>query len=225
MTASDADRRAAAERAWRALRPQVAEEARVLGEEADAFLARAELALFDVHGPLAVLYGDDDADDLFARALRIVLAAAAERPAALRRLDRRREIDPGWFQRSRMQGYVCYVDHFCGTLDRLPDHLDYLEELRGDDRPYLDGRAVGLVAVARGWQASVSTLATLRQVVHALRGWPTPLGLAINSGATTFDESGYTADDSVAGSITVLARQLVDFAENWSLQDRDRSGR
>jgi hypothetical protein len=51
------------------------------------------------------------------------------------------------------------------------------------------------------------------------------LGLAINSSATTFDESGYTADDSVAGSITVLARQLVDFAENWSLQDRDRSGR
>jgi len=113
-----------------------------------------------------------------------------------------------------------------GTISGLVKNaLDYLEELRGDDRPYLDGRAVGLVAVARGWQASVSTLATLRQVVHALRGWPTPLGLAINSSATTFDESGYTADDSVAGSITVLARQLVDFAENWSLQDRDRSGR
>jgi amylosucrase len=128
MTASDAARRAAAERAWRALRPQLAEEAKVLGDDADAFLARAELALFDVHEPLAVLYGDD-ADDLFARALRIVLAAAAERPAALRRLDRRREIDPGWFQRARMQGYVCYVDHFCGTLDRLPEHLDYLAEL------------------------------------------------------------------------------------------------
>jgi FMN reductase len=113
-----------------------------------------------------------------------------------------------------------------GTISGLVKNaLDYLEELRGDDRPYLDGRAVGLVAVARGWQASVSTLATLRQVVHALRGWPTPLGLAINSSATTFDESGYTSDDSVAGSITVLARQLVDFAENWSLQDRDRSGR
>ena len=74
--------------------------------------------------------------------------------------------------------------------------LDYLEELRGDQRPYLDGRAVGLVAVARGWQASVATLGTLRQVVHALRGWPTPLGLAINSSATTFDDNGRTDDDS-----------------------------
>src|SRR3712207_7360624 len=26
-------------------------------------------------------------------------------------------------------GYVCYVDRFCGTLDRLRDHLDYLGEL------------------------------------------------------------------------------------------------
>src|SRR3982750_1259579 len=144
VTVSDPARRVAAERAWRELRPKLADEAHAaLGEEGDAFLARAELALFDVHEPLAVLYGDD-ADDLFARALRIVLAAAArraaalrgagragaaERPAALRRLDRRREIDPGWFQRSRMQGYVCYVDHFCGTLDRLPEHLDYLDEL------------------------------------------------------------------------------------------------
>ena len=28
-----------------------------------------------------------------------------------------------------MQGYVCYVDRFCGTLAELPDRLDYLAEL------------------------------------------------------------------------------------------------
>src|SRR3712207_6540926 len=28
-----------------------------------------------------------------------------------------------------MQGYVCYVDHFCGTLAELPGKLDYLDEL------------------------------------------------------------------------------------------------
>src|SRR3954454_18788702 len=128
-TVSDPVRRVAAERGWRELRPEVADEAHAaLGEEGDAFLARAELALFDVHEPLAVLYGED-ADLLFARALRIVLAAAAERPTELRRLDRRREIDPAWFQRARMQGYVCYVDRFCGTLAELPGKLDYLSEL------------------------------------------------------------------------------------------------
>src|SRR4051812_11350403 len=77
--------------------------------------ARGALALFLAPDPLAVLYGEDAAL-LFARGLRIVLAAAAERPTELRRLDRRREIAPAWFQRARMQGYVCYVDRFCGTL-------------------------------------------------------------------------------------------------------------
>ena len=40
--------------------------------------------------------------------------------------------------------------------------LDYLEELRSDERPYLHGRPVGLVAVAGGWQAAVGTLGSLR---------------------------------------------------------------
>jgi amylosucrase len=132
VSASDTARRRAAEQAWRALRPRLAGEAlAALGrDEADAFLARAEVALLDIHGPLAELYGARaDVDALFERALRLVLDAAIARPAELRRLDRRREIDPGWFQRTRMQGYVCYVDQFCGTLSELPHRLDYLGEL------------------------------------------------------------------------------------------------
>jgi amylosucrase len=132
VIASQADRRRAADLAWRALRPRLAGDAvRVLGpEEADAFLTRVEVSLVDIHEPLAVLYGERaDVDAVFERALRTALAAAAERPGDLRRLDRRREIDPAWFQRARMQGYVCYVDRFCGTLRELPGTLDYLAEL------------------------------------------------------------------------------------------------
>lgn len=100
-----------------------------LGEaEADAFLTRAELWLPDAATALAALYGER-ARDVLRRALRVALVAATERPEPLRRLDRRREIDPGWFQSPAMQGYVCYVDRFCGTLDRLPDHLDHLAGL------------------------------------------------------------------------------------------------
>ncbi|MCW2634262.1 MAG: alpha amylase catalytic region [Blastococcus sp.] len=121
----------AADQAWAALAPRLAEDAgAALGpEEADAFLARAEVALEDIHRPLVLLYGDAAAPGLLERGLRIALEAAAARPADLRRLDRRREIDPGWFQRPRMQGYVCYVDRFCGTLTQLPGKLDYLAEL------------------------------------------------------------------------------------------------
>ncbi len=124
----------AAETTWATVAPRLTDDAvAALGEaEADAFLARVWVALDDVHGPLDLLYGNGDpsvVDALFDRAVRIALDAAAARPEALRRLDRRREIDPGWFQRPAMQGYVCYVDRFSGTLAQLPDRLDYLAEL------------------------------------------------------------------------------------------------
>ncbi len=104
-----------------------------------------------------------------------------------------------------------------GTVSGLVKNaLDYLEELRDDTRPYLDGRPVALAAVARGWQASVGTLGTLREIVHALRGWPTPLGLSINSSVTTFDDDGHTDHAPTAGAVGVMAGQLVDFAERWA---------
>ena len=71
-----------------------------------------------------------------------------------------------------------------GTLSGLVKNaLDYVELLRGDARVYFDRMPVGMVATAGGWQAAVSTMSALRTVVHALRGWPTPLGVAINMGA------------------------------------------
>lgn len=68
-----------------------------------------------------------------------------------------------------------------GTLSGLvKTALDYVEQLRTDERVYFDGLPVGLIATAGGWQAAVSTLQALRTIVHSLRGWPTPMGLAIN---------------------------------------------
>ena len=97
-----------------------------------------------------------------------------------------------------------------GTVSGLVKNaLDYLEELRHDRRPYLEGRPVGVLAVARGWQAGVGTLTTLRQVVHALRGWPTPLGLVVNSALTVFDEHGGTDDESVTSAMSILVDQLL----------------
>jgi amylosucrase len=179
-TGPAAAHRDAAARAWAALRPRLTANAvAALGEaDADAFLTRAGLALFDVHVPLAVLYGDR-ADALFDRALRTALTAAAERPEPLRRLDRRREIDPGWFQRARVQGYVCYVDRFCGTLARLPEHLDHLEEL-GTTYLHLmpllrprEGENDGGYAVAdyRAVDPRLGTMADLETAAAALHAW------------------------------------------------------
>jgi amylosucrase len=98
--------------------------------EAEAVVARLELHHLDVIEPLELLYGDAaDVAGVVGTCVELVVDAALQRPDPLRLLDRRREIDTGWFQRSRMVGYVCYADRFAGTLDGVRRHLDYLGEL------------------------------------------------------------------------------------------------
>jgi amylosucrase len=112
------------------LGPAVEREARdrLGAAEADAFLTRLEHLSLDILESLGQVYGAD-AGKLATELVQDALDAAANRPAALRLLDRRREIDPAWFQRSRMIGYVCYTDRFAGTLAGVRQHLDYLAEL------------------------------------------------------------------------------------------------
>ncbi len=78
-----------------------------------------------------------------------------------------------------------------GVSGLVKNALDTLEELRGDARPYLDGRAVGCIVTAYGWQATGSVLTSLRSIVHALRGWPTPFGAGINTLGNAFRAGGH----------------------------------
>jgi amylosucrase len=99
-------------------------------QEADAFLARLEQLSYDIVEPLEQVYGGVvDVTGFVTELVLDALEAAAARPAALRLVDRRREIDPAWFQRSRMIGYVCYADRFAGSLQGVAQQLDYLTEL------------------------------------------------------------------------------------------------
>jgi FMN reductase len=110
-------------------------------------------------------------------------------------------------------GVVLVSPGYHGTVSGLVKNaLDYVEDLREDRRPYLDGRAIGCVAAAQGWQAAVTTLTALRSIVHALRGWPTPLGAALNSGQVDFDAEGGCSDASVAQNLRTIGQQVVEFA-------------
>ena len=100
----------------------------------------------------------------------------------------------------------------------IKNALDYVEELRDDERPYLDGRAVGCIACADGWQAGTTTLISLRMVVHALRGWPTPLGVSVNSALPLFDTDGLLCDGKVVEQLTLLGEQVVDFASRAAVR-------
>ncbi|UXA16647.1 NADPH-dependent FMN reductase [Mycobacterium sp. SMC-4] len=95
--------------------------------------------------------------------------------------------------------------------------LDYIEDLREDPRVYLDNTPWGCISCAYGWQAAVGTLTQLRSIGHALRAWPTPLGVAINSADPIWDPSGELADTeqgkAVANQLELLASQLLAFAQ------------
>jgi FMN reductase len=90
--------------------------------------------------------------------------------------------------------------------------LDYAEQLRDNKFPYFDGRAVGLIACAQGWQAAASTLSTLRNMVHALRGWPTPLGVAFNTTVPAFGDGDSPLDAALARQLDILAGQVLEYS-------------
>ena len=103
-----------------------------------------------------------------------------------------------------------------GISGLVKNAIDLLEDLRGDERVYFDGRGVGLVVTAAGWQACGVTLTSLRSVVHAMRGWPTPMGIVVNSvAANPFDEDGALADEGVRASVREMARQVLVPARGW----------
>jgi FMN reductase len=91
----------------------------------------------------------------------------------------------------------------------IKNALDYIEDLREDPRVYLDNTPWGCITCAYGWQAAVGTLGQLRSIGHALRAWPTPLGVAINSADQIWDETGELVDLTVKNQLDMLATQVL----------------
>jgi FMN reductase len=99
-----------------------------------------------------------------------------------------------------------------GISGAIKNALDYTEEMAKDARAYFDGRAVGCIATAAGWQATGATLNSLRGIVHALRGWPTPLGVMLNSSEPLFDEAGGCIAEPTRASLAAMTDQVIGFA-------------
>ncbi len=115
-----------------------------------------------------------------------------------------------------------YHGSFSGMVKNA---LDYAEDLRHDDPPYLENRAVGLIAVAHGWQTAVGTLNQLREVVHALRGWPAPLGVSVNDSAGLIGDDAESTDPAVVRQLRTMGQQVVMFAAAMRAAAPDAQGR
>jgi FMN reductase len=161
------------------------------------------------------------------RLTRAVLAACEARGAETRMFDgphlaRLPHFDPAAPDRSEAERELVEAVRTCdalviaspgyhgGVSGLVKNAIDLLEDLRGDARPYFDGRPVGLIVSAAGWQAGGVTLAALRGIVHAMRGWPTPIGLAVNSiEQKPFGADGELADAGIKGAVEAMADQLT----------------
>jgi len=112
-------------------------------------------------------------------------------------------------------GVLVATPGYHGSVSGLVKNaLDSLEGLRTDARPYFDGRAIGCIVTADGWQACGTTLSALRTIIHALRGWPTPMGVTFNpSAAKLFDDAGEFTEARDANQIAMMVGQVLEFAQ------------
>jgi FMN reductase len=114
-------------------------------------------------------------------------------------------------------GVIIASPGYHGSVSGLVKNaLDYTEDLRDDDRVYLSGLPVGVIATGAGMQAIGSTLSTLRDIAHALRAWPTPLGAGILTVGRVFDEHGECLDEHAAFQLRLVGQEVVQFAV-WKL--------
>jgi FMN reductase len=118
----------------------------------------------------------------------------------------------------RAQGVILSTPCYHGSVSGLVKNaLDYTEDMCKDAEPYLDGRAVGLIVCGHGWQSTGVVLSAFRSIVHALRGWPTPMGVAINTLVDRFDENGAGIAEQSERQMAIMVGQVLEFARLRSL--------
>jgi FMN reductase len=113
----------------------------------------------------------------------------------------------------RADGIILGSPGYHGGISGLVKNaIDYVEDLSKDAAPYFQGRAVGLIATGAGWHGAIVTLTSLRSIVHALRGWPTPLGVPINTLEACFDGQGRCLSKKLKDQLDMLAAEVMGAA-------------
>jgi FMN reductase len=121
-------------------------------------------------------------------------------------------------------GIILATPGYHGSLSGVVKNaLDTLELTRADAQPYFHGKPVGIIITADGAQAGGTTLMAVRSIIHAMRGWPTPYGAALNA-VNLFDAAGECRETRDAGQIATVADQVMEFAQmrRAQLQGADR---
>jgi FMN reductase len=113
----------------------------------------------------------------------------------------------------RCDGLIIASPSYHGSISgMIKNALDYAEDMAARGVPYLDGKAVGCISCGAGWQGAVGALHTLRTIVHSLRAWPTPLGIAVNTAEAFLKPNGEISDNRLFEQLELVGKQVYDFA-------------
>lgn len=168
-------------------------------------------------------------------ALRRALAAAEEEAGAeVEALDLRELALPMYEPGRPLEGYEENVKRlveavrgadallvstaaYHGTLAGVTKNaLDFVQFLARDERPYLDGRVVGLISTAGGTQAASNANSAMTHAVHALRGIVAPLMVSIPQAWRITDENGDIEDDGFGNQLDRLGGLVVELSGKLS---------
>lgn len=137
--------------------------------------------------------------------------SAADRQAILGLLDAVRQA------RGLIIASPTYHNTISGAVKNM---LDFLELLKEDQPPRLEGKVVGLVTVQEGTSGTGNnTLTTMLLAARALRAWVAPTMLSIPASRTAFDTEGQPIDAAYTQRLQSLGAEVAKasalFAAHW----------
>lgn len=107
----------------------------------------------------------------------------------------------------RADVFIWSCPTYHGTVSgSFKNAVDFIEFMSEDERPYLTGRAVGLIAVN-----DITPIDTMRQIARELRAWASPSSVVFRK--TDFDADGNIANEVALRRVHRIVTELLGFAQ------------
>jgi len=119
------------------------------------------------------------------------------------------------------QGFIFASPTYHNTISgSLKNALDYIELLKDDHPPRLEGKVVGLMSVQLGVSGTGNhTITTMLLAARAMRAWVAPTMVAVPDSRQMFNEEGQAYDPTLSKRLHTLgaevARASEMFANYW----------
>jgi FMN reductase len=110
-------------------------------------------------------------------------------------------------------GFVFASPEYHGTVSAsFKNIIDYFEFLADYKPPYLTGKPVGCIALAGAENSGGTTLNTMINIVHSLRGIAASGSMAIGSAYRQVDKNGKIKNDSVKRKLKRLTEEVYNLS-------------